>query len=102
MRLNTALVDSGPFKEIDIKSRTFRCLDTHRAVAVCGKRHRAPCSPAMRSMMVRFWMKSAAPIFRRMCRLRELPVQVVHAGHDASFGRERLVALVDAYLAKRA
>jgi glyoxylase-like metal-dependent hydrolase (beta-lactamase superfamily II) len=39
---------------------------------------------------------------RTMKRLRELPVQVVHAGHDVSFGRERLVALVDAYLAKRA
>jgi glyoxylase-like metal-dependent hydrolase (beta-lactamase superfamily II) len=38
---------------------------------------------------------------RTMKRLRELPVQVVHAGHDPSFGRERLIALVDAYLAKR-
>jgi glyoxylase-like metal-dependent hydrolase (beta-lactamase superfamily II) len=37
-----------------------------------------------------------------MKRLRELPVQVVHAGHDPSFGRARLVELVDAYLAKRA
>jgi glyoxylase-like metal-dependent hydrolase (beta-lactamase superfamily II) len=39
---------------------------------------------------------------RTMKRLRELPVQVVHAGHDVSLGRERLVALADAYLAKRA
>jgi glyoxylase-like metal-dependent hydrolase (beta-lactamase superfamily II) len=39
---------------------------------------------------------------RTMKRLRELPVQVIHAGHDRSFGRERLVELVDAYLAKRA
>ncbi|MGF6755877.1 MBL fold metallo-hydrolase [Paraburkholderia sp. GAS334] len=39
---------------------------------------------------------------RTMKRLRELPVQVVHAGHDESFGRERLVALVDAWLDKRA
>jgi glyoxylase-like metal-dependent hydrolase (beta-lactamase superfamily II) len=38
---------------------------------------------------------------RTMRRLRELPVRVVHAGHDPSFGRERLVALVDAYLARR-
>jgi hypothetical protein len=36
-----------------------------------------------------------------MKRLRDLPVQIVHAGHDASFGRNRLVALIDAYLAKR-
>jgi len=38
---------------------------------------------------------------RTMKRLRELPVKIVHAGHDASFGRDRLVALTDAYLAKR-
>lgn len=31
-------------------------------------------------------------------RLRELPVSVVHGGHEASFGRDRLVELCDAYL----
>jgi len=36
-----------------------------------------------------------------MRRLRELPVRVVHAGHDPSFGRARLIELVDAYLARR-
>lgn len=36
-----------------------------------------------------------------MKRLRELPVRVVHAGHDPSFGRERLVELVDQYLESR-
>lgn len=39
---------------------------------------------------------------RTMKRLRDLPVRIVHAGHDPSFGRDRLVELVDAYLAKRA
>jgi glyoxylase-like metal-dependent hydrolase (beta-lactamase superfamily II) len=39
---------------------------------------------------------------RTMKRLRDLPVRVVHAGHDPSFGRDRLVELVDAYLVKRA
>ena len=39
---------------------------------------------------------------RTMKRLRELPVQAVHAGHDPSFGRARLIALCDAYLEKRA
>jgi glyoxylase-like metal-dependent hydrolase (beta-lactamase superfamily II) len=38
---------------------------------------------------------------KTMRRLRELPVRVVHAGHDPSFGRDRLVELVDAYLARR-
>jgi glyoxylase-like metal-dependent hydrolase (beta-lactamase superfamily II) len=39
---------------------------------------------------------------RTMKRLRELPVTVVHGGHDPSFGRERLRELADAYLAARA
>lgn len=36
-----------------------------------------------------------------MKRLRDLPVRIVHAGHDPSFGRDRLLELVRAYLAKR-
>ena len=37
---------------------------------------------------------------RTMRRLLELPVDVVHAGHDPSFGRERLRELAWGYLAK--
>lgn len=37
---------------------------------------------------------------RTLGRLRELPVRVVHAGHEASFGRDRLVAICDAYLGR--
>ena len=36
-----------------------------------------------------------------MRRLRALPVTVVHAGHEPSFGRERLVELCDTYLSQR-
>jgi glyoxylase-like metal-dependent hydrolase (beta-lactamase superfamily II) len=36
-----------------------------------------------------------------MRRLRELPVTVVHGGHEASFARDRLIELCDAYLARR-
>jgi glyoxylase-like metal-dependent hydrolase (beta-lactamase superfamily II) len=36
-----------------------------------------------------------------MKRLRDLPVNVVHGGHETSFGRERLRQLTDAYLATR-
>ena len=36
-----------------------------------------------------------------MRRLRELPVSIVHGGHEASFGRTRLVAIVDQYLSDR-
>ena len=42
-----------------------------------------------------------ADYIRTMHRLRALPVSVVHGGHDPSFGRARLVELVDAYLARR-
>jgi hypothetical protein len=33
-----------------------------------------------------------------MLRLRELPARIIHAGHEPSFGRERLMELADAYL----
>lgn len=42
-----------------------------------------------------------ADYVRTMRRLRALPVRVVHAGHDPSFGRDRLIELVDAYLRRR-
>jgi glyoxylase-like metal-dependent hydrolase (beta-lactamase superfamily II) len=35
---------------------------------------------------------------RSMERLRRLPVRLVHGGHFASFGRDRYLALIDAYL----
>lgn len=37
-----------------------------------------------------------------MKRLRQVPVSVVHAGHEPSFGRDRLIELCDAYLAANA
>ncbi len=36
-----------------------------------------------------------------MVRLRQLPARVVHGGHEPSFGRLRLIELIDAYLAAR-
>ena len=33
-----------------------------------------------------------------MARLRELPVTVVHAGHDPSFGRARLVEIATRFI----
>jgi glyoxylase-like metal-dependent hydrolase (beta-lactamase superfamily II) len=40
---------------------------------------------------------NVADYLRSMRRLRELPVRVVHGGHDDSFGRARLLELVDEY-----
>ena len=37
---------------------------------------------------------------RTLERLRELPVTVVHGGHDPSFGRARMVEICDTYLKK--
>jgi glyoxylase-like metal-dependent hydrolase (beta-lactamase superfamily II) len=36
-----------------------------------------------------------------MERLRELPLTVVHGGHEASFDRRRLIGICDAYIARR-
>ncbi len=44
---------------------------------------------------------SHADYVRTMRRLRELPVRAVHAGHEPSFDRARLIELVDEYLAHR-
>ena len=38
---------------------------------------------------------------RSMERLRDLPVRIVHGGHDDSFGRERLLELIDGYVRAR-
>ena len=36
-----------------------------------------------------------------MERLREIPARIVHGGHDDSFGRERLLELIDGYVRTR-
>ena len=36
-----------------------------------------------------------------MERLKTIPVEVVHGGHDPSFGRARLHELADAYIASK-
>ena len=43
-------------------------------------------------------LSSVADYLRTMRRLRKLPVAIVHAGHEPSFGRARLIELADAYL----
>jgi glyoxylase-like metal-dependent hydrolase (beta-lactamase superfamily II) len=36
-----------------------------------------------------------------MRRLRELPVSIVHGGHEHSFGRERMIAIIDDYVERK-
>lgn len=38
---------------------------------------------------------------RTMARMRELPVRVVHGGHRTAFGRQRMIEVIDAYVASR-
>lgn len=42
-----------------------------------------------------------ADYIKTMKRLRELPVRVVHGGHEPSFGRQRLHEIIDDYLLAR-
>jgi len=44
---------------------------------------------------------NAADYLRTMQRLCELPVATVHAGHEASFGRARLIEIADDYITSR-
>jgi glyoxylase-like metal-dependent hydrolase (beta-lactamase superfamily II) len=45
---------------------------------------------------------SISEYLETMRRLRQLPVKVVHPGHDFSFGRELLIERCDGYIARRA
>jgi glyoxylase-like metal-dependent hydrolase (beta-lactamase superfamily II) len=38
---------------------------------------------------------------KSMERLRDVPARIVHGGHDESFGRARLLELIDAYVGRR-
>jgi glyoxylase-like metal-dependent hydrolase (beta-lactamase superfamily II) len=44
------------------------------------------------------WHSDPGAYRQSLERLRELPVETVHAGHEGSFGRERLLQLIDSYL----
>lgn len=44
------------------------------------------------------WHSDAGVYEASLRRLKELPIDVVHAGHEASFGRDRLHELIDSYL----
>lgn len=44
------------------------------------------------------WHSDPSAYEQSLRRLKELPVEQVHAGHENSFGRERLHALIDSYL----
>jgi len=45
------------------------------------------------------YTRASEEYLETMYRLRELPVSIVHGGHCASFGRARLIELIDDYIA---
>lgn len=51
------------------------------------------------SLIDNAWHSDPEAYAASLRRLREVPIETVHAGHEASFGRDRLLALIDAYLA---
>src|SRR5215469_5669514 len=44
---------------------------------------------------------SVSDYIRTMNRLRSLPVQIVYGGHEPSFDRDRMIAIIDTYLRSR-
>jgi hypothetical protein len=44
------------------------------------------------------WHSDPEAYRESLMRLRELPIETVHAGHEPSFGRDRLLQLIDRYL----
>jgi glyoxylase-like metal-dependent hydrolase (beta-lactamase superfamily II) len=44
------------------------------------------------------WHSDPQAYRESLLRLRELPVETVHSGHEPSFGRDRLLQLIDTYL----
>ena len=87
------------------RSRCCTSRATRRAASGCGRRRRASCSRATPCTTGRCSTEldgsDIDAYLATMRRLRDLPVTVVHGGHEPSFGRERLVELCDAYLARR-
>ena len=44
------------------------------------------------------WHSDPGDYEQSLRRLKELPIDLVHAGHENSFGRERLHDLIDTYM----
>jgi glyoxylase-like metal-dependent hydrolase (beta-lactamase superfamily II) len=103
----TRIVDEGD--EIDLGDRRFTVLhlpghtpgelglwEEERALLFSGD-----CVYESGILLDELPESNIADYVRSMERLRELPVRIVFGGHDDSFGRERLLELIDAYVASR-
>ena len=128
--LPECLIDALPHAGYDARAyrvepaRPTRIVDEGDEVSIGNRRFEVLHLPGHSPGSVGLWEKETGTLFsgdavydgplldqlpesdidvycRTMERLMALPVTVVHAGHDPSFGRERLVDLCRAYLDSR-
>jgi glyoxylase-like metal-dependent hydrolase (beta-lactamase superfamily II) len=103
----TRVVEEGD--EIDLGDRTFRVLHlpghTPGEIGLWEETTRTlfsgDCVYESGVLLDEFPESNIADYVLSMERLREVPARVVHGGHDESFGRERLLELVDRYVRTR-
>jgi glyoxylase-like metal-dependent hydrolase (beta-lactamase superfamily II) len=103
----TRVVDDGD--EIDLGDRTFRVLHlpghTPGEIALWEEATRTlfsgDCVYESGVLLDELPESNIPDYVRSMRRLREVPARMVHGGHDESFGRERLLELIDAYVRAR-
>ncbi len=128
--LPECLIDALPHADYDARAyrvepaRPTRIVDEGDEVSIGNRRFEVLHLPGHSPGSVGLWEEQTGTLFsgdavydgplldqlpesdievycRTMERLMTLPVTVVHAGHDPSFGRKRLVALCRAYLESR-
>ena len=128
--LPDCLIDALPYRGYDARTyrvepaRPTRTVDEGDEVSIGNRRFEVLHLPGHSPGSVGLWEKETGTLFsgdavydgplldqlpesdievycRTMERLMAMPVTVVHAGHDPSFGRERLKELCRAYLESR-
>jgi glyoxylase-like metal-dependent hydrolase (beta-lactamase superfamily II) len=104
----TRVVDEGD--EIDLGDRTFRVLHlpghTPGEIGLWEEATRTlfsgDCVYESGVLLDELPESNIADYVRSMRRLREVSARIVHGGHDDSFGRERLLELIEGYVRTRA
>ena len=125
-----ALIDALPREDFDVagfrtpSATPTRVLDEGDAIDLGDRRFEVLHLPGHSPGSIGLWESATGTLFsgdavydgplldelpdsdiadyvRTMERLRALPVEIVHGGHDPSFGRVRLHEIVDGYLASK-
>lgn len=100
----TRLLDEGDV--VDLGDRAFRVLHlpghSPGSIALYEQRSGVLFSGDVvydGDLIDNLYHSDAAVLAESMARLKELPVTAVHAGHFTSFGRDRMLEIIDEYLA---